>query len=333
MRRLFVLILVLLLSASVLRSQTAPQDDDVVRVDTDVTNLPFTAVDKQRRFVTTLKAEDVRVLEDGVPQQLFTFQRETDRPLAIAFLIDVSRSQEVTLPDEKAAARSFIENVFQSNRDLVSIIPFTGLAYLEQEMTRDVLSVYKVLQRVEVALPAYLGSGRPLTGIPTGPGLLAPPEEGTTAIWDAVALTSSNVLSKTPGLRRRAIILLTDGRDTTSRLLKSDAINGALAAETVIYVIGIGDDKMEGVDRGGLRDLAQRTGGRAFFPDKKFDMTAAFAEIERELRTQYLLAYSSTNKRRDGAYRKVTIEITNPELRKEKLELRHRPGYFAKAGA
>jgi len=332
-RRLFVLILVLLLSASVLRSQTAPQDDDVVRVDTDVTNLPFTAVDKQRRFVTTLKAEDVRVLEDGVPQQLFTFQRETDRPLAIAFLIDVSRSQEVTLPDEKAAARSFIENVFQSNRDLVSIIPFTGLAYLEQEMTRDVLSVYKVLQRVEVALPAYLGSGRPLTGIPTGPGLLAPPEEGTTAIWDAVALTSSNVLSKTPGLRRRAIILLTDGRDTTSRLLKSDAINGALAAETVIYVIGIGDDKMEGVDRGGLRDLAQRTGGRAFFPDKKFDMTAAFAEIERELRTQYLLAYSSTNKRRDGAYRKVTIEITNPELRKEKLELRHRPGYFAKAGA
>lgn len=325
--------MVLLLCASVPRSQTAPQDDDVIRVDTDVTNLPFTAVDKQRRFITTLTAEDVRVLEDGVPQQLFTFQRETDRPLAIAFLIDVSRSQERALPDQKAAARSFIENVFQSNRDLVSIVPFTGLAYLEQEMTRDVLSVYKVLQRVEVALPAYLGSGRPLTGIPTGPGLLAPPEEGTTAIWDAVALTSSNVLAKTPGLRRRAIILLTDGRDTTSRLAKSDAVNGALAAETVVYVIGIGDDKYEGVDRGGLRELAQRTGGRAFFPDKKFDMAAAFAEIERELRTQYLIAYSSTNKRRDGAYRRVTIEITNPELRKEKLELRHRPGYFAKAGA
>src|SRR5215510_2676121 len=174
------------------------QQDDVIRTETDVTNLPFTAMDKQRKFITTLRAEDVRVLEDGVPQQVFTFQRETDRPLAIAFLIDVSRSQEFTLPDEKAAARSFIENVFQSKRDLVAIIPFTGLAYLEQEMTRDVLSVYKVLQRVEVALPAYLGSGRPLTGIQTGPGLLAPPEEGTTAIWDSVALTSSNVLAKTP---------------------------------------------------------------------------------------------------------------------------------------
>lgn len=333
MRRLLSLIVIMLVCASVLHSQTAPQDDDVIRVDTDVTNLPFTAVDKQRRFVTTLRAEDVRVLEDGVPQQVFTFQRETDRPLAIAFLIDVSRSQEFTLPDEKAAARAFIESVFQSSRDVVSIIPFTGLAYLEQEMTRDVLSVYKVLQRVEVALPAYLGSGRPLTGIPTGPGLLAPPEEGTTAIWDAITLTSSNVLAKTPGLRRRAIILLTDGHDTTSRLTKSEAVNSTLAAESVIYVIGIGDNKNEGVDRGALRDLAQRTGGRAFFPDKKLDMTAAFAEIEKELRTQYLIAYSSTNKRRDGAYRRITIEITNPELRKDKLELRHRPGYFAKAGA
>jgi VWFA-related protein len=162
--------------------------------------------------------------------------------------------------------------------------------------------------------------------------LLAPPEEGTTAIWDAVALTSRNVLAKTPGLRRRAIILLTDGLDTTSRLSKTDAINSTLAAEAVVYVIGIGN-KEEGVDRGALRELAQRTGGRAFFPDQKFDLKAAFAEIEKELRTQYLLAYSSTNKRRDGAYRKVTIEITNPELRKQNLELRHRPGYFAKAGA
>jgi Ca-activated chloride channel family protein len=332
MRKLFALILVVLVCAPVQYSQTADQDD-VIRTETDVTNLPFTAIDKQRKFITTLRAEDLRVLEDGVPQQLFTFQRETDRPLALAFLIDISRSQEFTLVDEKAAVRSFIESVFQSSRDVAAIIPFTGLAYLEQEMTRDVLSVYKVLQRVEVALPAYLGSGRPLMGIQTGPGLMAPPEEGTTAIWDAIALTSTNVLATTPGLRRRAIILLTDGHDTTSRLAKTDAINSALGAEAVIYVIGIGNNRYEGVDKGAMRDLAQRTGGRAFFPDKKFDLTAAFAEIEQELRTQYLIAYSSTNKRRDGAYRKITIEITNPDLRKEKLELRHRPGYFAKPAA
>src|ERR1044071_8280061 len=126
----------------------AQDQDDVIRVETDVTNLPFTAMDKHHQFVTTLRAEDLRVLEDGVPQTLFTFQRETDRPLALAFLIDVSISQEVTLPDEKAAARLFIENVVKSNRDQVAILPFTGSAYLEQGLTRDVLKVYQTLQRV-----------------------------------------------------------------------------------------------------------------------------------------------------------------------------------------
>jgi VWFA-related protein len=138
-------------------------------------------------------------------------------------------------------------------------------------------------------------------------------------------------MEKAPGQRRRAIILLTDGLNTTGRLDQKEATNRALAAETVIYAIGIGN-KRDGIDRGVLRDIAERTGGRAFFPDKKFDLNAAFAEIERELRTQYLLAYSSTNKRRDGSYRKISIEITNSDLRKEKLEVRHRPGYYAKTG-
>ncbi|HET9479285.1 MAG TPA: VWA domain-containing protein [Pyrinomonadaceae bacterium] len=329
MKRVLVILIGLLIWSGEVRPQAIDQDD-VIRVESELTNLPFTVTDKQRRFVTTLRAEDVRVLEDGVPQTLFTFQRETDRPLAIAFLIDVSGSQERTLPDEKAAARLFIENVIKSNRDQVAIVPFTGLAYLEQELTRDVLRVYNVLQSVEVAGPAYLGSGRPLSGIATGPGLPAPPPGGSTAIWDAVALTANNILTKAPGLRRRAIILLTDGIDTTSRLWLRDAVNAALAAETVVYSIGIGDGKYGGVDRGPLRDIAERTGGRAFFPGKKTDLNAAFAAIEQELRTQYLVAYSSTNKKRDGAYRKITIEITNPDLRKEKLELRHRPGYFAK---
>ena len=326
--RVLLLFVLLVLCAGVSLSQTVDQDD-VIRVETDVTNLPFTATDKQHRFVTTLRSEDMRVLEDGVPQTLFTFQRETDRPLAIAFLIDVSFSQEATLPAEKAAVRTFVEKVIQSNKDQVALIPFTGLAYLEQPLTRDLLSVYRVLQTIEVAAPAYLGAGRPLGGIPTGPGRPAAPDEGTTAIWDAVAVTSNKVLASAAGLRRRAIILLSDGINTTGRLSQKEAIDRVLAAEAVVYTIGVGSER-DGLDRNALRDLAQRTGGRAFFPDKKFDLNAAFAEIERELRTQYLIAYSSTNKQRDGSYRKITIEITNPELKKEKLEIRHRPGYYAK---
>ena len=326
MMRILFLVFVLLCCSPL---SLAQDQDDVIRTETDVTNLPFTATDKDHRFITTLRAEDLRVLEDGVPQTLFTFQRETDRPLAIAFLIDVSISQEDTLPAEKAAVRTFIEKVVQSKKDQVALIPFTGLAYLEQPLSRDLLSVYRVLETVEVAAPAYLGSGRPLTGIVSGPGLPAPPDPGSTAIWDAVALSSNNVLANSAGLRRRAIILLSDGINTSSILTQKEAINRVLAAEGVVYTIGIGS-KREGLDRGALRNLAEGTGGRAFFPDKKFDLDAAFAEIERELRTQYLIAYSSTNKKRDGSYRKITIEITNPDLKKEKLEIRHRPGYYAK---
>ena len=311
-------------------AQTSNQDDEVVRVETDVTNLPFTANDKSNRFITTLQQSDIRVLEDGIQQQLFTFQRETDRPLSIAFLIDVSQSEERTLPEEKRAARAFIESVIQSKKDQAAIIPFTGSAFLEQGLTRDVFAIYRALERVEVAQPTYLGSGPALTGITSGPGMKRPPQEGSTAIWEAIALTASEVLAKGPVQRRRAIILLTDGRDTTSRLRATQAIDGALDAETVIYAIGIGDSKYEGVNRDVLRGIAERTGGRAFFPKKEDDLRAAFAEIGAELRSQYLVAYSPTNKNRDGAFRTMTLEISNPGLVKQGLKLRYRPGYFAK---
>jgi Ca-activated chloride channel family protein len=338
---LLLLIVCLLVSVSVSAQSRTDQDDDVIRVETDLTNLFFTATDKQKAFITTLREEDLRLTEDGVPQKITTFQRETDRPLSIAFLIDVSASEERTLPQEKAAARTFIESVIQSKKDQAAIIPFTGSAFLEQDLTRDVFGIYRALERVEVAMPAYLGSGRPISGIATGPGMKATPPEGSTAIWDAIAVTASEVLvrnqtqkgqDKIPIQRRNAIILLTDGVDSTSRLLRSEAINRALAAETVIYVIGIGDSKYQGVDHGALNAVATGTGGRAFFPKRETDLTNAFAEIEQELRTQYLIAYSPTNKNHDGSYREMRVEVTNPELQKEQIKLRHRPGYYAKTG-
>ncbi len=315
--------------AIALPAQTpSSQDVEVVRTESDLTNLLFIATDKSNRYITTLKQEDVRVLEDGVPQTLFTFQRETDRPLAIAFLIDVSGSEERTLPDEKAAARTFIENVIRSDKDQAAIIPFEGYAHLEQNLTRNVIGIYHALEGVEVAYPSYLGSAPPIGGITSGPGTIAPPREGTTAIWDSIAVSCKEVLARSLGQRRRAIILLTDGLDTSSRLLRRDAIDQAIKFETVIYAIGIGDKSQDGVDKSALKDVAERTGGRAFFPRKQEDLRAAFAEIDQELRAQYLVAYSSTNKKRDGSFRKMSIEITNPEL--GQLKLRYRPGYFAK---
>lgn len=326
---IFIVLCCLALGPAVSAQKPADQDE-VIRTETDLTNLLFNATDKNNRFITTLRQEDIRVLEDGVPQTLFTFQRETDRPLSIAFLIDVSISEERTLPDEKAAARTFIESVIRSNKDQAAIIPFEGYAHLEQPLTNDLLRVYRALESVEVAEPSYLGSGPVIPGIASRPGGTPPPEEGSTAIWDAVALTSRNVLAPVEGQRRRAVILLTDGQDTSSRLERNQAIDEAIQADAVVYAIGIGDKRYEGVDKGGLNKIAERTGGRAFFPKKEDDLKAAFAQIEEELRSQYLLAYSSTNKKHDGGYRKMAIEVVNPELRKEQLRLRYRPGYFAR---
>jgi Ca-activated chloride channel homolog len=312
-------------------SQTpTAQDDDVVRVDTDVTNLFFTVTDKQKRFITTLREADVQILEDGAPQQIITFQRETDRPLSIAFLIDVSASEQRTLGQEKAAVRTFIETIIRSKNDEAAIIPFTERAFLEQPFTGNLLNLYHVLGQVDVAVPLYLGLGPAIGGLASGPGMSVPPQ-GTTAIWDALTVTSSELMSKRSGSRRRAIILLTDGRDTSSRVKKNIAIDQAISAETVVYAIGIGDDHYDGVDKGPLQSVAEATGGRAFFPKKEIDLKNAFAEIEAELRSQYLLAYSSSNKNRDGGFRQMRIALTNPDLRKEQLKFRHRPGYFAKS--
>jgi VWFA-related protein len=316
------------------QSPTTPpppvEDIDVVRTETDLTNLLFTVTDKNNRYITTLQQNDIRILEDGVPQTLFAFQRETDRPLSIAFLIDVSVSQERTLPDEKAAARTFIENVIRSEKDQAALIPFEGYAHLEQPLSRNVLGIYKALDGIEVAFPTYTGSAPPLGGITSGPGTIAPPLEGSTAIWDSIVVTCRSVLGRAYGHRRRAIILLTDGQDTSSRVSRDSAVEQAIQTETVIYAIGIGDKRYDGINKGALSALAEKTGGRSFFPKKSTDLVTAFQEIEQELRSQYLLAYVPTNKNRDGLYRAMTIQIVNPDLAKDKLKLRYRPGYFAK---
>ena len=306
------------------------QDVDVIRTETNLTNLLFIATDRNKRYITTLQQSDIRVLEDGTPQTIFTFQRETDRPLAIAFVIDVSNSEERMLPDEKAAARTFIEKVIRSDRDQAAIVPFEGYAHIEQSLTRDMISIYRALDQVEVAYPSYTGTAPPIGATVSGPGTLGPPKEGTTAIWESVTVACRNVLSRSFAQRRRAIILLTDGLDTSSRVSRSTAIDEAIQTETVIYAIGIGDREADGIDKKVLDDISGKTGGRAFYPKKSTDLVAAFQEIEQELRSQYLIAYSSTNKEHDGKFRSMKIEVTNPALAKEKLSLRYRPGYFAK---
>ncbi|MBV9959064.1 MAG: VWA domain-containing protein [Acidobacteria bacterium] len=309
---------------------TRPADDDeVVRVETDLTNILFTAIDKDRRYVTTLRKEDVRVFENDTPQEVFTFQRETELPLSLAILIDTSWSQEETLPDEKAAARAFVDAVIRPEKDQAAIISFTGKPTIEQPLTGDLSSLQKGIEQVIVIHPRDPEEG----------GAVATAEEraepdyddsiGYTNIWDSLSFASNEVLSQTHARTRRAIILLTDGNDTNSRLKKEEAIERAVKANVVIYSIGIVGDR-QSVEKETLRRISEKTGGRAFFPDEENDLHAAFKQIEQELRAQYLLAYTPSNAARDGSYRRIRLEITNPELRKRKLRLLYREGYYAR---
>jgi VWFA-related protein len=123
---------------------------------------------------------------------------------------------------------------------------------------------------------------------------------------------------------------LTDGEDTISQVKMHEAITRAQKADAFIYAVGIGDMYRGGVDEGSLRKITEQTGGRAYFPRNERELREAFAQIQRDLREQYLIAYSPSNKGRDGSYRRIEIEIINPELRKQNLKLNYRPGYFAK---
>jgi VWFA-related protein len=305
--------------------------EDVLRVETNLTNIFFTASDKQKRFISNLKREDIRVLEDGAPQEIFTFQQNIDLPLSLAILIDCSGSEERTLPEEKAAAQSFLESVLRPNRDEAAVVSFTGEVTLEQGLTGNVGRLRRAIDQVAFVPPSgYIGGGVVVGGTPP----ISDTQQqlaGSTAIWDAIWATSNELLSASAEHTRRAIILLTDGEDTISQVHMQEAIDRAVKADSLIYAIGIGDRYQFGINEGALKKITGATGGRAYFPRNEQELREAFAQIQKDLREQYLVAYSSSNKTRDGSYRRVAIEVISPDLRKDDLKLNYRPGYFAKS--
>lgn len=304
-----------------------PDDDNPIRIETDLVNVLFTAQDKERRLLTGLKREDVRILEDGQPQEISVFVRQTDMPLSLAILIDTSTSMERALPEAKMAAAFFLDSFIRPEKDETAVVSFTGESTLEQEMTNNVARLRRAIDRVQVVRPAgYIGGG---VVIGTPP-IASNPALGSTAIWDAIWVTGEEILGPAPDKTRRAIILLTDGVNTYGQKKIDDAVNAALRAEAVIYAIGIGDDLYDGVDKGVLKNITERTGGRAYFPESESQLRQAFMEIQKEMRSQYLIAYEPANQRQDGSYRRIEVQIINRELTRQKVKLTHRQGYFAR---
>jgi Ca-activated chloride channel family protein len=299
------------------------EDELTLKFGAKLVNVLFSVQDKQNRYLNDLKQEDIQVLENGQPQDIFTFKRELDLPLTMAILVDVSGSEQLTLPYLKDSGGRFVDAVVRTGKDTVAVIKFEGEATVMQELTSNPKRVRKALEDIAfIAAPpvsVYGGATPPING---------QSRQGGTSLYDSVIATSADMLAREPG--RKTIIILTDGEDTTSRMKLDEAINESLRSEVVIYSIGIGDPGMGGVNEGVLKKLSESTGGRAVFPKDARDLDKAFTQLEQDLRQQYLLAYEPKNEATDGGFRKLEIRVVNRNAKD--LKVRHRRGYYAPQG-
>jgi Ca-activated chloride channel family protein len=298
------------------RPQSQEDPAPAIRLDTQLVNVLFSAADKQNRYVNDLTASDVKVLEDGKPQEIFTFKRETDLPLTMAILVDVSYSVAYVLPQLTDAGARFVNSIIRPNKDKAAIIEFDGEATIVRDLTANAALLRRGLAEIARNAPPPQTHRLP-------PPIITGSRKGGTSIFDSVVATADDLLAKEVG--RKTIILFTDGRDTTSFTDRTEAIEEALRAEVIVYAIGIGDPEVDGVDRKALDRLCEPTGGRAFIPKYVEDLDEAFRQLERELRQQYLVAYEPANTAADGKFRKIEVRIAN----RKDIRVRHRRGYYA----
>ncbi len=294
----------------------APQDDQVVKLGASLVTVPFNVTNKQNAYITDLTKDDIEILEDNKPQEIQSFERQTDMALTIAMLIDVSLSQEFTLPQEVSAGKRFFQKILRPKKDLAAVISFEGEAELIQGLTSNMDKLNRALDDVRLPVATAVVPGR--TGTPPING---DSRAGSTAVYDAVYSVSSDLLRREAG--RRVIILVTDGMDTSSGVKLRDAIERTWRNEIIVYSIGIG---YPSINHGELKKIASETGGRAFFPRNEEDLDKAYAQIEEDLRSQNILTYQPNNEARDGSFRTIQVRVKN----RKDLTVRHRRGYFAK---
>jgi Ca-activated chloride channel family protein len=275
------------------------------RVGVDVVSLNVTVTDGTHHYVGDLAASDFTILEDGVRQKV-TYFHKPDLPLAVALLIDTSASMEDKLAMAQAAATGFAHQLAPA--DVASVIGFDSRVTILQEFTSDATALERAIRRTRA--------------------------QGSTSMYNAayIALRELSKRSKDDRIgpdRRRAIVLVSDGEDTSSLLPLDDVLDLATQTGTTIYTIGI---RAPGVPARAtahdgefaLRQLAQRTGGRAFFPLALGDLAGVYQDIQQELSNQYALAYVSTNPRRDGHWRTISVRISRGDA-----VARTKQGYYA----
>jgi Ca-activated chloride channel family protein len=283
----------------------AQQERARFRAGVDLISLNVTVTDQNRRYVTDLERDDFTIVENGVAQPL-TFFGKRGVPLALAVLIDSSASMEAAMGRAQEAAAGFIRQL--GPEDMATIVDFDSRVQVAQGFTSDRQLLESAIRQTQAG--------------------------GSTALHNAVYIALRELGKRMEqddpdAPRRRAIVVLSDGEDTSSLVSFEELLDAASRSDAVIYTIGLGIRDTVPV-RGGqdgqfvLRRLAQQTGGRAFFPADVRDLAGVYADIRSELASQYLLAFESRNPTPNGQWRNVAVRVTRPGAL-----VRTRQGYFA----
>jgi Ca-activated chloride channel family protein len=267
----------------------------------DEVNVLFIATDRHGKFVRNLNQGDFSIFDDHKPvESILNFRRETDLPIELGLLMDVSGSVQGRFGFEKEAATGFLQHIVRPGYDRAFVVGFNKQSHLTQDFTDQVPLLAAGVQ--------HLTNG------------------GGTALYDAIYKACKEKLLREQSDHpiRKALVILSDGEDNQSEYTRAQAIEMAQRAEVLVYAISTDDSGL--ILRGDkvLEDLASATGGRAFFPYKMKDITKSFAAIEDELRSQYDVSYKPSDFDADGRYHE--IEIT--ALKKD-LQVRARRGYYA----
>jgi Ca-activated chloride channel family protein len=288
--------------------------------------LLLTAADKDGGPFADLKPEDIRVTADGVVRQVVELKQRSGLPLFLAIALDTSASQEAILPGTRALADTFVREFMRAGVDRAAFITFMGKTTVAQEMTADMSKVREAIARAAFIPPPGYVRGGIIVGNPP-PALK---NAGSSSIWDTVRLIAGEVMPPASIEGRRAVLLITDGVDTSSSTKLDKAVAAALQSNLAVYAIGVGDAKsFDGVDTGALRKIAERTGGRAFFPKQPKDRSVLSAQIREDLLSQYVVAFDAPDTVRASEMTKIKIEVVNPELRQRGIRLAYPQGFYA----
>jgi VWFA-related protein len=297
-------------------SSTGP----TLKVETEVVDVYAIVEGKHHNLIPDLQKQDFELTEDGSPQQIKYFTRETETPLTIGLMVDTSPSQEHVLPIEQQQAKAFLDQVMRP-KDLTFVLHFDAEVELLQDFTAERRLLAKAIDEVRIN-----GGGQgPVPG--TFPGSSTP---CCTHLYDAVYLASNELMRNEVG--RKVLILLTDGVDEGSKERLDVALEAAQKSNVIIYSIDISDAGFYftrgfgfgGGGEGTLKKLSEETGGRVIKVKNQKETAAAFQQIADELRTQYLLGYTPSNLKHDGSFRKIRVRVVNTDYK-----VQARRGYYA----